>query len=648
MSDKLFKMTVASAMLTGSIVAMAPTAQAAEAVTFKDVSKSMASYEAIMNLTQRGVISGYTDSTFRPAEDVTRGQAAKFIAGIMNLDTSKVVDPKFTDVPKSHPFYKYIAALNQEKVIQGYGNDKYGVNDKLTRGQMAIIIGKAFGFEEKELVNDKFVDVNKKLPYAQYVQALIDYDITRGLTSTKFGPYEFVDRAQMAIFLYRGDKAKDGVEITGKVTSVKGSEVVIGEGKYLISDSVKAILNEKNAPALKGAEVTLQVKDGKVIAVTSLELKASGTAASPLVFDGEGSTLTGHLTISGTHLSIGNFTVNGTVMIGDSAVSTAKVVADSAISFNNVDFKVVQVEKKSPVTIEFRGTSKITKLNVLSNINLIGDKTVTIPSVDIFKGADNVTLDAPVASVSVHTPDELTLTGDAAIGNITLETAAPVAIETTGKVDNLVIKVKGAVVSLGTSTKVGDMKLPSGTEAKDVIKNYDTVKDNIEKVDGEKNEDVKPTPPVVTPPVVTPPTTSAKDKFNRTINTEVVEVNKKIKDLATIGTIGTNNHSVVTIKDSDAILRDLSSTGLIGSLISISEIRSFNLGGKTYTIRNNQGVLSLDPSEIKSDLTDYINDQFPGVTKLGQLSTKTITVELKAVVDGQNYTGVYTFEFKNQ
>lgn len=601
MSDKLFKMTVASAMLTGSIVALAPTAQGAEAVAFKDVSKSMASYEAIMNLTQRGVISGYSDSTFRPAEDVTRGQAAKFIAGIMNLDTSSVVDPKFSDVPKSHPFYKYIAALNKEGVIQGYGNNKFGVNDQLTRAQMAIIIGKAFGFEQKELVNDKFVDVNKKLPYAQYVQSLIDYDITRGLTSTTFGPYEFVDRAQMAIFLHRADMMKDGVEITGNVTSVKDGEVMINKGSYTVSDSVKAILNEKNASALKGAEITLNVKNGQVVSVKSLELNASGTAATPLVFDGAGSTLSGDLKLTGKHLAINNFKVNGTVTIGDAPVSTATVVAESTIMFTNVGFKLVYVSGASPRAIQFLGTSSVTQMNIYSDTRVTGDLSFVFPTVEIFKGANNVTLDVPVENLTVQTPDKFTLDGNAAIANLVLATAAPVRIDTTGKVGTLLIKLKEALVSLGASTKVGDVKLPAGTEAKDVIKDYESVKDKIDKVDGEPV--VTPTPPV-TPPVTAETAAALKDQISKKL--EGYSTGQDFRIIVNGDTIELKMGSGDNIKPS------VSNTGLISSFLGLTDIQSVDVQSinpnqtfKSISLYN--GGKQITEKALKDELLDLIS-----------------------------------------
>ena len=53
-------------------------------------------------------------------------------------------DPKFTDVPKSNQFYPYIAALQNEGIIGGKGDGRYGINEPLTRGQMAAILVDGF------------------------------------------------------------------------------------------------------------------------------------------------------------------------------------------------------------------------------------------------------------------------------------------------------------------------------------------------------------------------------------------------------------------------------------------------------------------------------------------------------------------------
>lgn len=51
----------------------------------------------------------------------------------------------FPDVPTNHPFFTYVEALYAAGITGGYGNGLYGVNDPISRGQMAVFLAKALG-----------------------------------------------------------------------------------------------------------------------------------------------------------------------------------------------------------------------------------------------------------------------------------------------------------------------------------------------------------------------------------------------------------------------------------------------------------------------------------------------------------------------
>ena len=89
---------IASAMAIGSVVAVAPLTTEAS-VKFPDIKETDHYYNAVISLAERGIIKGYEDGTFKPGHSVTRGQAAKIIAGVLKLDTTNVVNPGFKDVP---------------------------------------------------------------------------------------------------------------------------------------------------------------------------------------------------------------------------------------------------------------------------------------------------------------------------------------------------------------------------------------------------------------------------------------------------------------------------------------------------------------------------------------------------------------------
>ncbi len=51
----------------------------------------------------------------------------------------------FSDVPTSHPFFKFVEALHAAGITNGYPDGRFGVNDPITRGQMAVFLSAALG-----------------------------------------------------------------------------------------------------------------------------------------------------------------------------------------------------------------------------------------------------------------------------------------------------------------------------------------------------------------------------------------------------------------------------------------------------------------------------------------------------------------------
>ena len=136
---------------------------AASTERFSDVPSSKHFAEAVYDLAERNIIGGYPDGTFKPGNSITRGQAAAIIAKMIKLDTSKVKDPGFKDVPKANGYYKAIAAMAEKSIISGYGDGRYGPNDPITRGQMASILVKAFDLPRYDFTSYKspFEDVKR-------------------------------------------------------------------------------------------------------------------------------------------------------------------------------------------------------------------------------------------------------------------------------------------------------------------------------------------------------------------------------------------------------------------------------------------------------------------------------------------------------
>ena len=124
------------------------------ALTFTDVPSTHTFYAEIRCLACRGVLGGYADNTFRPQNNITRGQIAKVVSNAANF-TEPVGGQTYQDVPPSQTFYEWIERLSGRGVMGGYpcggvgepclpGNRPYfRPGADATRGQLSKIVANA-------------------------------------------------------------------------------------------------------------------------------------------------------------------------------------------------------------------------------------------------------------------------------------------------------------------------------------------------------------------------------------------------------------------------------------------------------------------------------------------------------------------------
>lgn len=193
---------------SGEIVATLGTKSVSQTVTvpkpslFEDVTTNHQYIKEIEYLAVNNIVTGYTiDGTFRPSNNLTRAHAAVMISRALELNTSTVINPGFTDVPITHPYYKEIAAIAQLDIVSGKENNLYDPNATLTRGQMAKILTEAYNLSGKS--SKEFKDVPTDNWTYEYIQALASNNITTGYEDNTFRPFIPISRAHFSLFLYR-------------------------------------------------------------------------------------------------------------------------------------------------------------------------------------------------------------------------------------------------------------------------------------------------------------------------------------------------------------------------------------------------------------------------------------------------------------
>lgn len=118
---------------------------------FTDMGAAAWANEYVAGLVGVGAINGYSDASgnslhkFGPGDKVTRGQAAKILSVAFALSANTDCGhAEFSDVPADNIFHDYIMTMACWSVINGYANsDMFGVNDPMTRGQMAKMLAGA-------------------------------------------------------------------------------------------------------------------------------------------------------------------------------------------------------------------------------------------------------------------------------------------------------------------------------------------------------------------------------------------------------------------------------------------------------------------------------------------------------------------------
>lgn len=157
---------------------------------YSDIDSSTWCYKYVLELSDAGVISGYSDGTFRPSDTVTYGAALKLIMLAAGYDEQEPVN--------SNVFSGYLARAQKDGLVSG----SVDLTEPITRLAVAQIAAKAMGLSITNLSSvQPFTDTTDP-----YVRALNAAGIVGGYfengTST-YKPYNTLTRGAMSAIVWR-------------------------------------------------------------------------------------------------------------------------------------------------------------------------------------------------------------------------------------------------------------------------------------------------------------------------------------------------------------------------------------------------------------------------------------------------------------
>lgn len=174
-----------------------------EKVFFSDLSLSHWSYNAVLSLYSKGIISGYEDGSIKPDNEISRAEFVKLIT--QSISESKSAESKntFTDVSRDDWFYDFILKAFNEKLIFG-SNGKFRPKDSITREDAAVILCRALENKNFTLTDEKkFKDCENISDYAKKPVALLyAAEIISGSGDEIFEPQRNISRAEAFQLIY--------------------------------------------------------------------------------------------------------------------------------------------------------------------------------------------------------------------------------------------------------------------------------------------------------------------------------------------------------------------------------------------------------------------------------------------------------------
>ncbi len=170
---------------------------------FVDTYDHWAQHE-ISHMEERGWMQGVSSTHFAPDKPLTRAQSAAILVRALELEESRGAS-SFTDVSGQHWAKKEIGIVEQQGIMQGKGNGKFGPEDSLTREEMAAMLERIIESQDREQEQEavRYKDVDRDRWSYEAIVGMSSRGLFLGYKDGTFKPREKMTRAQMAALMSR-------------------------------------------------------------------------------------------------------------------------------------------------------------------------------------------------------------------------------------------------------------------------------------------------------------------------------------------------------------------------------------------------------------------------------------------------------------
>lgn len=169
--------------------------------------------EQVSNLNKAGWYMKSSDQKRKYVSDVNEAQ--------INLLETKQTGTYFL-LESTHAFSDIhlsyakndIEYLSARQIVNGITDDKFAPKMKVTRGQLAVILGRMIDLSEETTANRKFTDVEPEKFYSGYINALTSAGIVEGDPNRTFRPEQNMTREEMITALMKAYEYRTGQKLS--------------------------------------------------------------------------------------------------------------------------------------------------------------------------------------------------------------------------------------------------------------------------------------------------------------------------------------------------------------------------------------------------------------------------------------------------
>lgn len=168
---------------------------------FPDTDISKLEGQAAMELYRRAVLGGFPDGEFKGDRSVNRAELAKFLLKAHGIDTTSFVNPhKFLDIKSGEWYERFVVIAEQEGIVSGYSDGTFKPADTVNVAEFLKMLALTFDLEQN--LNYSYSDVDSQAWFTPYVGIAQKYKLFPN-SSSNLQPGKKLTRDEVAVAIYQ-------------------------------------------------------------------------------------------------------------------------------------------------------------------------------------------------------------------------------------------------------------------------------------------------------------------------------------------------------------------------------------------------------------------------------------------------------------